>query len=154
SGHMEGAALLLAGRMDELLQVVEGLMDEPGLAHVMGLVGRLLALPVLGRIDEAQAVADETVTAARAHGNPFWIAGALDASGRAFTDADPARALDDMHQALDVARDHRAVIWEAIVTREAAGLEAVHGDPGRAVALFQSAVDSLHRAGDVAIMAL
>ena len=34
-------------------------------------------LPEVGRAEEARAIADETVTAARAHGNPFWIAFAL-----------------------------------------------------------------------------
>ena len=63
--------------------------------------------PSSGRVDEARAIAEETVTAARAHGNPFWIAGSLDAFGRAFGDADPTRALDAMRQALAVARDHR-----------------------------------------------
>src|ERR1700704_3488948 len=130
---MEAAARLYSGQTDEVMQLVGRLVGRPGLAHVVGLVGTLLALPVLGRVEEARAVAEETVTAARAHGNPFWITGALWAFGRAVGDADPIRALDAMHQGLVVARDHRAVVWEAIVCREAAGLEAVHGDPGRAI---------------------
>ena len=40
------------------------------------------------------------------------------------------------------------------MAREAAGLEAVHGDLGRALALFDTAIDSFHRAGNVANMAM
>ena len=144
-----GGAHVWAGQMDQALGVDAGLVGQPGLAHVAGLVGRVLVLPVVGRVDEAQALAEEAVTAARAHGNPFWIAGSLAAFGRAFADADPTRALDAMRQALVVTHDHRLVLWEAIVSREAAGLEAVHGDPSQALTLFETAIDSLHRAGDV-----
>jgi hypothetical protein len=131
-----------------MLQVVEGLVGRPGLAHVVGLVGRLLALAVLGRVDEARAVAEATVAAARAHGNPFWIGSSLAALGRVFGDADPARALRAIHEALAVARDHRVVYVEAIASRGAASLEARHGDARRAIALFQTTLESLHRFGD------
>jgi len=148
SGHLEGAAYLYSGQFDQMLQVVEGLVGRPGLAHVVGLVGRLLALAVLGRVDEARAVAEATVAAARAHGNPFWIGSSLAALGRVFGDADPARALRAIHEALAVARDHRVVYVEAIASRGAASLEARHGDARRAIALFQTTLESLHRFGD------
>jgi hypothetical protein len=106
-------------------------------------------LPFVGRVDEARALAEEAVTVARAHGNPFWIAGSLNAFGRAFAYAQPTRALDAMREALVVTRDHRLVQWEAVVSLGAAGVEAVHGDPGEALILFETAIDSLHRAGDV-----
>ena len=44
-------------------------------------------------------------------------------------------------------------IWEAIIARDAAGLEAVHGDLEQALALFDTAIDSLHRAGNVGQLA-
>ena len=148
SGHLEGAAYLYSGQIDQMLQVVEGLVGRPGLAHVVGLVGRLLTLPVLGRVDEARAMAEATVAAARAHGNPFWIGSSIAALGRAFGDADPTRALEAMREALTVASDHRVVYIEAIASRDAASLEALHGDPRRAIALLQTTLESLHRAGD------
>jgi hypothetical protein len=33
-------------------------------------------------------------------------------------------------------------------------LEAVHGDPGEALILFEAAIDSLHRAGDIGDLAV
>ena len=74
------------------------------------------------------AIAEETVAAARAHGNPFLIAFALAGYGRAFTETDPARALDALRQGLAFAREHRLPLWEAIIAEDAAGLEAVHGE--------------------------
>jgi predicted ATPase len=148
SGHLESAAYLYSGQIDQMLQVVDGLVAQPGLAHVVGLVGRLLTWPVLGRLDEARAIADATVTAARAHGNPFWIGSAIAALGRAIGDADPARALEAQHEALAIAREHRVGYVEAIASREAASLEARHGDPRRALSLLQTTLVTLHRFGD------
>jgi len=117
---------------------------------VFGLLEMLTMLPVVGRVEEARAIANETVRVVRAHGNPFLIVGSLSGYGRAFADTEPTRALDAMRQALAESRAHRLVVWEAIVSREVAGIEAVHGDPCRALALFEVAIDSLHRAGEVA----
>jgi predicted ATPase len=154
SGWWEAAANVYAGQWNQVLDVDAGLVGQPGLAHVVGLVGMTIILPVLGRVPEALALAEEAVTAARAQGNPCWIAASLYAFGRAFADADPTRARDAMREALVVTRDHRLVQWEAIVSREAAALEAVHGDLDEAFALFETAIDSLHRAGDVADIAI
>ena len=99
------------------------------------------------------AIAEETVAAARAHGNPFWIAHALLGYGRAFTLSDPPRALTILRQGLDYTRQHRLPFWEALIARDAAPLEAVHGDLNQALALFDTTIDSLHRAGNVAHLA-
>ena len=99
------------------------------------------------------AIAEETVTAARAHGNPFWIAHALLGYGRAFTLSDPARALTILRQGLDYTRQHRLPLLEAAIARYAAPLEAVPGDLDQALALFDTTIDSLHRAGNVVLLA-
>jgi hypothetical protein len=54
-----------------------------------------------------------------------------------------------IREPLALSRQHRIVIMEAALSREAAGLEAVLGDPFEALELFETAIDSLHRAGDV-----
>ena len=100
------------------------------------------------------AIAEETLTAARAHGNPFWVALALSGSGRALTLSDPAQALTILRQGLDYTRQHRLPFWEAGIARHAAPLEAVHGDLNQALALFDTTIDSLHRAGNVASLAV
>ena len=49
--------------------------------------------PVGGRIEEALALTEESVAAARTLGNPYWISYALWIAGMAFSKADPRRAL-------------------------------------------------------------
>jgi hypothetical protein len=46
-------------------------------AHVLGLCATLYALAPVGRPAEAMAIAEDTVAAARAYANPYWIAWAL-----------------------------------------------------------------------------
>jgi predicted ATPase len=154
AGIFEATAHAHAGRIERWLEICNGLRNRSGLARIIGLCGTLYAWPVVGRADEARAIADETVTAARAHDNPFWIAFALWASGRAFAQTDPTRALPALRQALDYTRHHRLPILETIAARDAAALEALHGEPGQALVLFDTAIDSLHRAGNTALLAL
>ena len=80
----------------------------------------------------------------------MYVALALTATGRAFVDSDPARALDAFRQALTVAQEQRMAFWEARVPREAANLETTHGDVDRGLELFDTAIDAYHRAGNIA----
>jgi hypothetical protein len=43
---------------------------------------------------------------------------------------------------------------EATIAHEAALLETLHGDPGQALALFDTALDSLHRTGNAGSLAI
>jgi predicted ATPase len=151
---MVSTAALYAGQLDQALEISATLVGQPGAGHALHLTEMLLLLPVVGRVSEARALADEAVTAARAHGNPFLMIGSLSGYGRAFADTNPTGALDALRQAQALAQEHRNVLWEAIIPREAAGLEAVHGDPHQALALFETAIGALHRAGDVGNLAV
>jgi predicted ATPase len=54
---------------------------SPGLAQVLGRSGLLYGLPMAGGAEGARAIAADTLTAARAHANPFIVALALTGSG-------------------------------------------------------------------------
>jgi hypothetical protein len=45
-------------------------------------------------------------------------------------------------------------MWEAYSCGNAGALEAVHGDPGQALTLLDHSIDLMHRAGDVANLAI
>ena len=107
----------------------------------------------MGRSDEAVAIADDTIAAARAHANPHWIAFAYRAHAAAFTGSDPDRALDTMRVGLAYSREHQLPYWKAVFASGAAGLEADHGDLDRALDLFATCLDSFHQAGDTANVA-
>jgi hypothetical protein len=134
--------------LDRYMQMCANLTAQPGPAHVLGRCGLLLALPLAGRDEEARAIAEDTLAAARAHANPWCIALALDGLGRAFAPADPARALEVLHDGLAYAQEHRLQLFEAAIALQAASLEALHGDLRQALALFDAALDSLQRAGN------
>ena len=121
-------AHMVAGRMDRYLETYADLAGQSGFAHTMGLASLTFVLPIDGRADEAMAIADETVAAARAHGNPFVIAFALYACGRAFTEADPVRALEHLSRGARLLRGAPGAVLERRPRRDAAGLEAVHGE--------------------------
>jgi len=145
-------AYLFAGQVDRCLDIYSGLAAQPGWAHLQGLWGLLMMLPAVGRAEEAMAIAEETLTATRAGGNPGNIALALAGYGRAFSESDPARALTAFRDGLAHTREHRVLLLEALLVQDAAGLEALHGDSQDALAMFDTAVDSAQRAGNIAAL--
>ena len=153
SSFFEAHAHRYAGRLERQLEIYTALAAQAGLARVLGLGGMLYALPLVGRAEEASAIADETLAVARTYGNPFWISYALYGYGRAFTESQPDRALEVLREGLDYAREHRLPLSEAVIGRDVAALEAVHGEVEEALALFDTIIDSFFRAGNVTTLA-
>jgi hypothetical protein len=122
---------------------------QTGFARLSGLCGLLYQLPDAGRIGDAMAIADEALTAARSFGWPSWTAWSLYAYGRVLTPTDPAGALQAMRQGLAVARDHRMPVWTVQIGKDAALLEALNGDVGEAVNMFDELLNSCLRSGDM-----
>jgi predicted ATPase len=148
SGFWEGVAHIYVGRLDRTVAIGARLAAQPGLARIAGLTV-IAGLPTVGRAEEAAAVADEAVQAARSHNNPYFIALALLACGRAFSQNDPARALRVLQEGLLFVRDHRIPYLDPIIAREAAELEAIHGDLGQGLVLFETVIEAFYRAGEV-----
>jgi predicted ATPase len=146
----EANAHLVAGRMDRYVEICTDMAGQSGYAHSMGLSSLTFGLPAMGRADEARAIADEALAVARARGNPFVTAFALYAYGRAFTDTDPVRALSIFRETVAYSREHRVSYVEVATAEDAAGLEAVHGDLGTGLALFDATIDSWHQSGNIA----
>ena len=138
-----------AGRVDRALDILTEVAAEPGPTHILAQVISIWLLTGVGRDEDARMIAEKTVAAARAHGNPWYIAMALaNGFGRALSLTDPGRALDAYREALVYCRDHRLLYAEEYIAYSAAGLEASHGDADRALELFDFAIDTCHRAGD------
>jgi len=148
---LEAGAHLFAGRPDLWLEICGALTTRGGVAEVAGLCGMLHMLPAVGRGDEARAIAERTLTAARGYGNPFF---ALVAYGRAFSSTEPARALAVLREGLDYTRRQRVLNWEGHLAAEAASVEAACGNLDEAFHLFGFAIDTLHRAGNQANLAV
>jgi hypothetical protein len=63
-------------------------------------------------------------------------------------DTNPSSAIDAFRQAEAVARENRIPFMDGVIARDAAGLEAEHGDPDRGLRLFDTAIVSTHLAGN------
>ena len=152
--YWEGTANAFAGRADTAVDLYAALaeLDDPS-AHVQGRCGQTFLLPLLRRVDEAVALAEDTVSSALAHGNPWLIAHAFNAAGYAHEPNDPGRALGFFHRALTYSLEHGSPFFEAQSARQAARLEALHGDPDRALALYARVIDSYQQAGNTVALA-
>jgi hypothetical protein len=105
-----------------------------------------------GRGDEAMAVANGIVDAADAIGNPAAQAFTLLAYGFAFRDAEPARALQALRQALVVSQESGFRFNETNVAVILAGLEAECGDPLAAFDYFTVAIRNFDDSGNTALI--
>ena len=148
-------AHLYDGRIEQFIEICTELAAHPSedLAQLVGRCGLMRALPAVGRADEGATFAEGALQASRDRNNPYWIAMALSGYGRVFTDSDPQRALNAFREGIYLTQQHRLPYWEATIAREAAGLEAIHGNATQGLELFASAIDSYHQAGNVASLA-
>jgi DNA-binding CsgD family transcriptional regulator len=107
-------------------------------------------LQASGRVDEALALTDEAMVAARALGNPYFIAYAYWTAGSAHANTDHGRALAVWREGLDYVHQHRVDFFVGFIARDAARLRLVDADPDDALTMFDAAIDAFHQAGNVA----
>src|SRR5581483_10758777 len=120
-----------------------------GAARGYGLASYVDGLQSAGRVEEALALTEQSVAAARELGNPYWIAYALWIAGMAFSRSDPRRALAAWDEGVAFVRQHRVHFFEGFLARDAARLHTSDGEPEAALVLFGDAIASFHRAGTV-----
>ena len=147
-------AHLAAGRPDKHLEVATAGIERSGDPTVLLRGAVVYALASTGRLDEAMAMAGDTVAAAEASGIPASIAYALNAYGKALADSDPARALVVTRRALTVAHDSNSPMIEALILGDLAGLEARHGEPRVALDSFDQALELYQQAGIITNLAV
>lgn len=138
-----------AGRVADYVAISTAMSEQSGLVQLIGQCALIFALPLIGRSDKAMTLAEQTITAARDRGNPFLIAWAYNAYGRAYSERMPARALDAFREGLEYTRENRVPFWEANIARDAAALEAAHGERSEALWMFEQTINTFHRTGNV-----
>ena len=143
---LHGLTQALNGRVENWVEMAVPLVADPDAGHA-ALAALLWHLPALGRHEEAQEIADEALERTRQSGNPMWIAWALAGAGRAFATDDPDRALKASREASRYAREMQLPLYEALNAREAAVVEALHGDFEHGLEMYDVSLDALHRAG-------
>ena len=119
-----------AGRIDRYLEICAAPgRRSPGSRTSSVCADCSMHLPPVGRAEEAMAIADETVAAARAHGNPFWIAWALVGVRAGLRRGRPGPGSGRPASGPRLRRRAPTpVSGRRLIARDAAGLEAVHGE--------------------------
>ena len=150
SGLIEALSHVYAGHLGRYVEAAERVAALPGNPRGWGLSLLLDGLQASGRVEEALALTDDAMAAARALGNPYFIAYAYWTSGSAYRHTEPDRALSLWREGLAYVHQHRVDFFVGFIARDAAQLRLVDADPDDALTMFDAAIDSFQQAGNVA----
>ncbi|MEP6661424.1 MAG: LuxR C-terminal-related transcriptional regulator [Acidimicrobiales bacterium] len=146
---IEALAQVYSGHLERYLEITGRIAALPG-SRGFGLPAFVDGLQATGRVDEARELIEEAVAAARHLGNPWFIAYSLWIRGSVYAHAEPARARTAWREGLAYVRQHRVHFFEGFIARDAALLKVVDADPEEALTLFDAAIDSFRKAGNIA----
>jgi predicted ATPase/DNA-binding CsgD family transcriptional regulator len=147
---IEALGEVYCGNLDRYIELTDEVAKRYGAARGYGLASYVDGLQSAGRVDEALALTEQSVAAARELGNPYWISYALWIAGMAFSRSDARRALAAWDEGVAFVREHGVQFFEGFLGRDAARLHTSDGEPEEALVLFTDAIASFHRAGNVA----
>ena len=149
STFIEALGHVYCGDLDRYLELTGEVAERYGAERGYGLSSYVDGLQSAGRVEEALALTQQSVAAARELGNPFWIAYALWIAGMAFSRSDSRPRLAASDEGVAFVREHRVHFFEGFLARDAARLHTSDGEPEAALVLFGDAIASFHRAGNV-----
>ncbi len=149
SMFIEALGQVYCGDLDRYIALTGEVARRYGAERGYGLASYVDGLQSAGRVDEALALTERSVAAARELGNPYWIAYALWIAGMAFSRSDSRRALAAWDEGVAFVREQRVHFFEGFLARDAARLHTSDGEPEAALVLFSDATASFHRAGNV-----
>ena len=149
ASFVEALGSVYCGDLDRYVELTGAVARTYGSDRGYGLASYVDGLQSCGRIEEALALTEESVAAARSLGNPYWISYALWIAGMAFSKADVRRAFAAWDEGVAFVREHRVQFFEGFLARDAARLHTSDGEPEAALVLFAEAIAAFHRAGNV-----
>ena len=146
---IEALGQVYCGDLDRYIELTGHVVERYGDQRGYGLASYVDGLQSAGRVEEALALTEQSVAAARRLGNPYWIAYALWIAGMAFSRSDSRRALAAWDEGVAFVREHGVQFFEGFLARDAARLHTSDGEPEAAAVLFSEAIASFHRAGNI-----
>ena len=149
ASFVEALASVYCGDLDRYVELTGAVARDYGRDRGYGLAAYVDGLQSCGRIEEALALTEESVAAARSLGNPYWISYALWIAGMAFSKADVRRAFAAWDEGVAFVREHRVHFFEGFLARDAARLHTTDGEAHAALLLFGEALSAFQRAGNV-----
>jgi predicted ATPase/class 3 adenylate cyclase/DNA-binding CsgD family transcriptional regulator len=149
SMFIEALGQVYCGDLERYIELTGEVAKVYGTQRGYGLASYVDGLQSAGRVEEALALTEESVAAARDVGNPYWVAYALWIAGMAFSRSDSRRALAAWDEGVAYVREHGVHFFEGFLARDAARLHTTDGEPEAALVLFGDAIVSFQRAGNV-----
>jgi predicted ATPase/class 3 adenylate cyclase/DNA-binding NarL/FixJ family response regulator len=146
---VEALCQVYCGDLDRYIELTGEVVRRYGSDRGYGLASYVDGLQSAGRTEEALALTEESVAAARRLGNPYWVAYALWIAGMAFSRTNARRALAAWEEGITYVHEHRIGFFEGFIARDAARLHTSDGEPDVALGLFSEAIQAFHRAGNV-----
>ena len=147
SMFIEALCQVYCGDLERYVELTGEVVRRYGATRGYGLASYVDGLQSAGRVEEALALTEQSVAAARDLGNPYWISYALWIAGMAFSRADARRALAAWDEGVAFVREHRIQFFEGFLARDVARLHTSDGEPEAALVLFGEAIAAFHRAG-------
>ena len=146
---VEALCQVYCGNLDRYVELTGEVVRRYGSDRGYGLASYVDGLQSAGRVEEALALTEEAVAAARRLGNPYWVAYALWIAGMAFSRTNARRALAAWEEGVAFVHEHGVHFFDGFLARDAARLNTSDGEPDVALGLFAEAIDAFHRAGNV-----
>ena len=146
---IEALCEVYCGDLDRYVALTGEVAALYGKTRGYGLASYVDGLQASGRVDEAIALTEDSVAAARELGNPYWVSYALWIAGQAFSKVDARRALAAWDEGVAFVREHRVQFFEGFLARDAARLHTSDGEPEAALVLFFEAIAAFQRVGNV-----
>jgi hypothetical protein len=114
ASFIEAICEVYCGNLDRYVELTGTVVQRYGRERGYGLASYVDGLQSSGRVNEAVALAEESVAAARELGNPYWISYALWIAGLAFSKVDAQRALAAWDEGVAFVREHRVQILRGL----------------------------------------
>ena len=149
SMFVEALCQVYCGDLERYVELTGEVVRRYGATRGYGLASLVDGLQSSGRVEEALALTEQSVAAARDLGNPYLIAYAFWIAGMAFSRADARRALAAWHEGVAFVQQHRVQFFEGFLARDAARLHTSDGEPEAALVLFDEAIVAFQHAGNV-----
>ncbi len=146
---VEALGQVYCGDVERYIELTGEVVRRYGSDRGYGLASYVDGVQSAGRTEEALALTEESVAAARRLGNPYWVAYALWIAGMAFSRTNARRALAAWEEGIAFVHEHRIHFFEGFIARDAARLNTSDGEPDVALGLFAEAIQAFHRAGNV-----
>jgi predicted ATPase/class 3 adenylate cyclase len=147
-----GLAYMAVGQPERWVEWCRAQLARSRDTHTVTRANLVNALALTGAGEEAMVATNGLIEAAEATHNPYALAYALHVYGMAFSDANPAGALEAMRRGLLIADDSGNRFLESNLAIVLSRLEAEHGDPLAAPDHITVGIRNFYDSGNVGLI--